>query len=121
MSEKVIWHLRMDREGRTCLAKQKTATARGGQIFKLEAVRMQERLVLEYLDEAELRAAYPIDLLHADEAAGEVGTLGLKCSAHQYLIHAAVAGASHEAVALLVQICRPKQALRERIEANYTD
>lgn len=121
MTKQVTWHLRMDREGRTCIAREtrsQQGTMRG---VLVEQVRMQERLEVEHISDVAMLRAFPIDLLNAREALGEVGTVVLKSAVQEYFIHAAMSGASRTAVALLAQICRPKQSLQSRIEANFTD
>lgn len=120
MKSTQIWHFRMNREGRTCIAREtrsQQGTMRG---VLVEEIRMQEHLEVAHLSDVAMLREFPIDILHADEAGGDP-TMALKAAAHQYLIHAAMSGATHEAVELLSKICRPKQALREKIEANYTD
>lgn len=121
MKSTQVWHFRMNREGRTCIARETRSQQGSMRGVLVEMLRMKERLEVEHVSDVALMREFPIDILHADESAGEMGTISLKAAAHQYLIHAAVAGSSHEAFDLLAKICRPKQALRERIEANFTD
>lgn len=109
MPTKVIWHLRMNGEGRTCLARELFDNS------AIAVVRMQERMELGLVTVDELREGFPFGL--SVEGAPSEKIIE---AAKQYLIHAVHAGAPREVVDFLTKLYRPRAAFRAQLDAMLT-
>jgi hypothetical protein len=97
--------LRMNGEGRTCLYFGASNAT----------IRMQSGpLIVETLSQADLLRQFPVDVLA--DAETRTRRARLDSAGHQYVLHAALAGASAMAVNLLYDIHTPDLTLLRQVE-----